>query len=65
MVGLGFVNVWEAKEHLEKITVSEPLPAIKEQYEYLKDKCDITVCIYHGGFEEDLQTGRLLSQTAE
>ncbi len=61
----GFVNVWEAKEHLEKITVSEPLPAIKEQYEYLKDKCDITVCIYHGGFEEDLQTGRLLSQTAE
>ena len=61
----GFVNVWEAKEHLEKIKVGEPLPAIKEQYEYLKDKCDITVCIYHGGFEEDLQTGRLLSQTAE
>lgn len=61
----GFVNVWEAKEHLEKITVSEPLPAIKEQYEYLKDKCDITVCIYHGGFEEDLKTGRLLSTTAE
>lgn len=61
----GFVNVWEAKEHLEKIKVAEPLPAIKEQYEYLKDKCDITVCIYHGGFEEDLQTGRLLSETAE
>lgn len=61
----GFVNVWEAKEHLEKIKVAEPLPLIKEQYEYLKDKCDITVCIYHGGFEEDLKTGRLLSETAE
>ncbi len=61
----GFVNVWEQKDHLEKITVGDPLPALQEQYEYLKDKCDITVCIYHGGFEEDLTTGKLLSQTAE
>ncbi len=61
----GFVNVWEQKDHLTKITVGDPVPAIKEQYEYLKDKCDITVCIYHGGFEEDLKTGKLLSETAE
>lgn len=61
----GFVNVWEAKEHLEKIKVCDPIEAIKEQYEELKDKCDITVCIYHGGFEEDLKSGKLLSTTAE
>ncbi|SFC09502.1 bifunctional metallophosphatase/5'-nucleotidase [Butyrivibrio sp. YAB3001] len=61
----GFVNVWEQKDHLVQITVSDPIEALREQYEYLKDKCDITICIYHGGFEEDLKTGKLLSETAE
>nr|WP_297708091.1 bifunctional UDP-sugar hydrolase/5'-nucleotidase [uncultured Butyrivibrio sp.] len=61
----GFVNVWEQKEHLELLKVSDPVEALREQYEELKDKCDITVAIYHGGFEEDLKTGTLLSTTAE
>ena len=61
----GFVNVWEQKSHLEKLVVSDPVEALKQQYEILKDNCDITVAIYHGGFEEDLETGRLLSASAE
>ena len=61
----GYVNVWEQKCNLEKFVVSDPIEALKVQYEELKDKCDITVCIYHGGFEENLETGALLSDTAE
>ncbi len=61
----GYVNVWEQKSNLEKFIVSDPLEALRTQYEELKDNCDITVAIYHGGFEEDLSTGKLLSETAE
>ncbi|MCR5669590.1 MAG: bifunctional metallophosphatase/5'-nucleotidase [Butyrivibrio sp.] len=61
----GYVNVWEQKEHLTELEVTEPIPALKKELEELKGKCDITVCIYHGGFEEDLKTGKLFSQTTE
>jgi len=61
----GYVNVWEQPANLELLQVLEPMDVLKEEYEYLKDKCDITVCVYHGGFEEDLATGKLLSDTSE
>ncbi|WP_035789795.1 bifunctional metallophosphatase/5'-nucleotidase [Butyrivibrio sp. XBB1001] len=61
----GYVNVWEQPEHLTLLKVTDPVEALKEQYEELKGKCDLTVAIYHGGFEEDLKTGALLSQTTE
>ncbi len=61
----GYVNVWEQPEHLELLNVTDPVEALREQYEELKDQCDITVAIYHGGFEEDLKTGALLSKTSE
>ena len=61
----GYVNVWEQPEHLEKLNVTDPVKALSEQYEELKDKCDLTIAIYHGGFEEDLETGALLSQSSE
>ena len=61
----GYVNVWEQKSNLEKLVVSDPIEALGQQYDEIKDKCDITVAIYHGGFEENLTTGALLSETAE
>lgn len=61
----GYVNVWEQEENLKLLKVLDPVKCLKEQYELLKDKCDITVCIYHGGFEEDLSSGKLLSDTTE
>jgi 2',3'-cyclic-nucleotide 2'-phosphodiesterase/3'-nucleotidase len=61
----GYVNIWEQPAKLELLEVLEPMDVLKEEYEYLKDKCDITVCVYHGGFEEDLTSGRLLSETTE
>ena len=61
----GYVNVWEQKENLTELEVLDPIECLKSELEVIRDKCDITVCIYHGGFEEDLNTGKKLSETRE
>ena len=61
----GYVNVWEQKENLTELEILDPVVELGKELEVLRDKCDITVCIYHGGFEEDLATGKLLSDTRE
>lgn len=61
-----FVNQWEKPENLMGIQVNEAFSSLKEALEELKaQKVDVTVCIYHGGFENDLTTGKLLSATTE
>lgn len=61
-----FVNLWEKQENLVGITVKEAFPAAAAALEELKQAgVDLTVCIYHGGFENDLETGELLSTTGE
>jgi len=59
------VNVWELPENLDGVTVSDPFEAAKEVLAELKDKVDVTICIYHGGFECDFETGEVLSTTGE
>ena len=61
-----FVNLWEKPENLEGITVKDAFSSAAAALEELKqEKVDVTVCIYHGGFENDLITGELLSATDE
>lgn len=61
-----FVNLWEKPENLVGIRVTEAFPAVQEALEELKaQNVDATVCIYHGGFENDLETGAQLSDTGE
>ena len=61
-----FVNLWEKQENLVGIKVHEAFPAAAAALEELKQAgVDVTVCIYHGGFENDLTTGELLSDTGE
>jgi len=61
-----YINVWEKPENLRGITISEPLPAATAALHELKQQqVDLTVCIYHGGYENDLQSGALLSDTGE
>ena len=59
------MNIWERPEHLSGVTVNDPIPAARAALETLKDHVDVTLCIYHGGFERDLATGRVLSSTHE
>ena len=61
-----YINVWEKPENLCGITISEPLPAAAEALRELKaQQVDLTVCIYHGGYENDLRSGVTLSTTGE
>ncbi len=60
-----YVNIWERPEHLEGVAITDPIPAAREALERLRGQVDVTVCIYHGGFERDLNTGRVLSTTHE
>lgn len=59
------VNVWEKAGQLDGFRVTDPFAAAAQALEELKPRCDLTVCVYHGGFERDLDTGRLLSDTGE
>ena len=60
-----YVNVWERKENLAGICITDPFEAAKEALLHLKKEVDITLCIYHGGFECDLKTGERLQKTTE
>lgn len=59
------VMVWERPEHLEGRRVADPIPAARAALAELRGKVDLTVCVYHGGFERDLETGRVLSDSTE
>lgn len=59
------INVWERPEHLTGITITDPLPAARTALEKLRGKADLTICVYHGGFERDLASGRVLSRSSE
>ena len=60
-----WVNVWEKPGHIQDLSISEPFEAVKNALESLNGQADVTVCIYHGGFENDIQTGQELSATTE
>ncbi len=61
-----YVNMWEPPEHLKGITVSDAFTAASEALEELRThQIDVAICIYHGGFERDLVSGCLLSDTNE
>lgn len=60
-----YVTVWEKPEHLDNIQITDAFTAAKEELYKLKQEADVTVCIYHGGYECDLDTGEVLSTSGE
>lgn len=61
-----FVNLWEKPEHIEGVTITDAFTAAREALaELKKQNVDVTVCIYHGGFEADISTGEILAKTDE
>lgn len=60
-----WVNRWEKLANLAKLRVNDTLSAVQRAYESLRGKCDVTVCVYHGGVEKDLDTGRVYSDSGE
>ena len=61
-----FVAQFEPAEAMAGITVHDAFAsAWSALSELRRAKVDVTICIYHGGFEADVKTGKLLSQTGE
>ena len=48
-----YVNIWERPEHIASIRISDPIPAAAAALEKLKSISDVTLCVYHGGFERE------------
>ena len=59
------VNVWERPEHLAGIAITDPFEAARSALAELRGRVDVTVCAYHGGFEQDLITGKTLTASTE
>ena len=60
-----YVSLWEKPQHLEHLEVQDTFEAAKRTLEEVKPLCDLTVAIYHGGFEADLVTGKALAKGKE
>ena len=60
-----YVTVWENPETLKDLIVEEPVPVLRRILEDIRPQCDVTVLIYHGGFECDLDTGKRLTESTE
>ncbi|MBP3657150.1 MAG: bifunctional metallophosphatase/5'-nucleotidase [Clostridia bacterium] len=60
-----YVTRWENPATVEKLVIEEPVPILRGILEEIRPQCDVTVLIYHGGFECDLRTGQRLTDTSE
>lgn len=67
LVGLvtDYVSLWEKPEHLQHLEILDTFETAKRTLEEVKPLCDVTVGIYHGGFEADLKSGELLAKGKE
>ncbi len=59
------VNIWEREENLSGCKIVDVVSAISEVYEEFMKSCDISVCIYHGGYECDLDNFNRLENGRE
>lgn len=60
-----WVTVWEGAENLQNLAIGDAFLAAQGALNAMKPHCDVTICIYHGGYEEDLDTGAVLKTTDE
>ena len=61
-----FIPNWEKPENIEGLTFTDAFETARDVLAEMKaQKVDITICLYHGGFENDVDTGRPFSKTLE
>ncbi len=51
-----YVNVWEDKANLTDIEILPTFDCIKKVHDEIVGKVDVLVCIYHGGFEQSIES---------
>ena len=60
-----FVNFWETPKNLGEVSIGNIIENLKRAYEEMKDEVDITICVYHGGFECDIDTKKIIETSGE
>lgn len=60
-----YVNIWEKKENIQGIKIVDPFCMAAKALKELKMCTDLTIALYHGGFECDIKSGERLSDTTE
>ena len=60
-----FVNVWEKAENLKGLQVNDAYDALVKTIDSVNACCDISIVIYHGGYEADLSTGNIVEKSGE
>lgn len=53
-----YIPHWEKPSYIEGLTFQSAVECAKQYVPLLKEKADIVVVSYHGGFERDLETGK-------
>lgn len=59
------LKLWEKPENLASFRLMDVREEVEKELSYLKEHADVTVLVYHGGFECDLDTGNRFSTTRE
>jgi 2',3'-cyclic-nucleotide 2'-phosphodiesterase/3'-nucleotidase len=61
-----FITVLEASSgNLKNFEVTDAFDAAEREFNKIRELCDITICVYHGGYEKDIKTGALMQTTKE
>lgn len=61
-----WVNLWEREENIKNFEIRDAFEEAKKVLEELKrEKADLNILIYHGGYEIDLESGEKLTDTTE
>ena len=60
-----FVSRWENPKTVALLDIEDPIEPCKKALDAIRDQCDVTILIYHGGYELDFDTGARLSDTTE
>lgn len=55
-----YIPFWERKENIEGLEFKDVVQTTKDIIvkDHLKEKADVILCLYHGGFESDMITGK-------
>ena len=60
-----YVSRWENPATVAELVIEDPVRCAAEALAAVRDRCDVTVLLYHGGFECDLDTGERLTKSEE
>ena len=57
-----YIPHWEQPAHIQGLTFADPVMVAQKCIAEIRSQVDVLILAYHGGFAEDLQTGKPLER---